>query len=215
MGHTTPRLGFYAPDVGETNWGNDVAPGVSAGFDAADAAAEILSNKGAASGYAPLDSSSLLPFTNIPTWVLNMQTPASSPITGNSAEQTLFTYTLPGNTLGAGRGLDIRWRTYQNGSTSTTYRFYFGSTVVLQGTSTNNQLFWHGAAGVFNKVGLTNAQVATLLSYSSISANFGLTTSLLTDSAIDTTADVIIKLTFQVANTVTVDPTFWLVRRIW
>jgi hypothetical protein len=60
MGHTTSRLHFYVPDVNEIGWGSDTAPGVSAGFDSADALAEVLADKDQANGYAGLDGAGLL-----------------------------------------------------------------------------------------------------------------------------------------------------------
>lgn len=51
----------------------------------------------------------------------------TSALTGNSSDQTIYTYTLPANTLVAGKGLRFRtWMNHNSGTGSVSYKFSFG-----------------------------------------------------------------------------------------
>jgi hypothetical protein len=126
---------------------------------------------------------------------------SSAGLTGNSAEQTLVTYTLTGGILKAGRGVRITARWKQTGATSTAYKLYFGTALASKSSTNSAQQFSQWEAVVFNKPAVTNAQV---IARSVIYDGNTVAQTGLTDPSVDTASDVVIKLTFNVANTVTV-----------
>lgn len=153
--------------------------------------------------------SGLLPVANITSPILNIQD-SSGALTGNSADQTVFSYTLPANTLPAGRGLRISVRYSQTGTTSTTYKLKFGATTLLSYTDTNANIS-EVTLDIYNKSGVTNAQrIASALALTNaFSALKALT---ITESSADTTSSTAILFTFNVANTVSVTPTSFVVQ---
>ena len=133
--------------------------------------------------------------------LLNRQDPAAA-ITGNSGAQNLYSYTLPANQLAAGKGLRITCHiNHSTGTANTAYAFNFDATTVVFTTSGNSG-YGQLVAEVWNKAGVTNAQVVTTTSIIGASVDARGTTT----SAIDTTASVAITCTFNVANTDAVTP---------
>lgn len=127
---------------------------------------------------------------------------ATGNITGNSTDETVFTYTLPANTLGIGKGIRVKWAVVLNNAVSCTFKLFFGSNSRSFTDSANTQKT--GELLVFNN-GATNVQSA--YDFPTISNN-----TILTNQwgdrgalAIDTTAPVVIKMTANLAspNTVT------------
>jgi len=141
--------------------------------------------------------------------LLNEQGPVSQ-LTGNSSAQTMYTYTLAANTLGAGKGVRIRcWVQHTVGSAAISYTIQFGGssffTATLVDTATQNEYF---ESTIFNNTGVTNAQHGIGWG---IFAGSGAGLDNPFTAAIDTTAAVIIKATFNVANTDKVTPAEWIV----
>jgi hypothetical protein len=159
------------------------------------ATADTLTNKtltGAASGNS--------------VTLLNEQGPASA-LTGNSTDQTVYSYTLPANVLQAGKSVVIEyWANHSSGAVAMTHKIFFGATAYLNvtGNAATGQVYFK--AVIANNSGVANAQHgSTVSSYEG--ATFlpftGLT------SAIDTTAGVVIKATFNAANTAQLTPGQW------
>src|SRR6476619_5742585 len=134
--------------------------------------------------------------------LLNYQSHAGG-ITGNSAAQTVFSYTLPANTLGDNKGIRLTavW-SHSTGSASVSYQWNFGSVAVISFSST--------AAGqlistllVFNN-GSTGAQDVSQLAFSNsgVVANSGQVTT----GSVDTTQGVLVTFAFTVASTDAVAP---------
>jgi hypothetical protein len=152
-----------------------------------DSGTETFQNKtltGAASG----NSVSLLKFLG-----------PSGALTGNSADQTYFTYTLPANTLQTNKGIRITAVSkHTTGTASTTFRLSFGGTLtatVGAGAAANAPI--KAVYELFNNAA-TNAQTITSTVLNHAGGNLFLTYD---TAAIDTTAGVTINVTFNVANT--------------
>jgi hypothetical protein len=164
-----------------------------------DSGAEILQNKtlnGAGNGNA--------------VSLLNIQGQAGA-LTGNAADQTIYTYTLPANTLGAGKGIRITYGFIKTNSAATTYKLSFGSSTMtlLAGATQAGQVT--GQVLIFNNAGVQNAQtwyIEPIFQAATIVGTAGAT------SAVNTANSAVITLTFNVAATDSATPQIWLVELI-
>jgi hypothetical protein len=136
----------------------------------------------------------------------------SGAITGNGAAQAVFSYVLPGNTMQAGKGIRIRAFMLQGGATN-------AAVMALNFGATNFSLGTFSAAGVltgqyeiliFNKAGVTNAQIIAASGFPGTTA-FNSTS---TSSAVDTTGAVTITITFNVASSTSMTPILFVVEQI-
>lgn len=89
---------------------------------------------------------------------------AHGAITGNSADQNLFTgYTIPANTIRAGKGVRVScvWF-HTTGTTSTAYKVLIGGTAVANNSSTgvDNSQIEYQSVELWNNAGVQNAQSA-------------------------------------------------------
>jgi len=148
---------------------------------------------------------------------------ALSNVTMNNTDATLFTYTLPANTLGAGGCIDLSAMITLNGTPNgTAFKLFFGatSTTIWSGWTTYGIAAWFPADGgkieICNNSGSTGAQTwyvphwgynASGPFYQNSQGGFTVT------SAIDTTSPVVIKLTANDSNALAnITPNFWTVR---
>jgi hypothetical protein len=124
---------------------------------------------------------------------------ATGALTGNSTDQTVYTYTLPASTLGAGKGLRITlWFTHNVGTAVVTYKVFFGATAYLNNTDATAAGQYRAEVVIFNNPGVTNAQHGS--NFHNIQGAVFIPFTPLT-SAITTSSSVVIKFTFNVANT--------------
>ncbi len=133
-------------------------------------------------------------------------------LVGNATDQTVYTYTIPALTIQAGKG--IRLTTAFNHTAAggaTTYKIIFGGTTVLSLASALNG-FMVVQLVIFNYPGVTNQQAA--IAFPIIIGSTPLSGGGTTVTAIDTTAGVILKSTFNAAGTETVVGSGWLVELI-
>lgn len=145
--------------------------------------------------------------------LLNEQN-VSSTLTGNGSDQTLFTYSLPANTLGAGKGIRVRvWLSHSSGTANVNYKVSFGATAYANDTTSGaGRGYWEVA--IFNNPGVQNAQhgVNTIgLPGTGFGTNVGFFT---ITSAENTAGTVTIKATFNAANTEQVTIGEWIVELI-
>lgn len=118
-------------------------------------------------------------------------------LTGTTAETTLATCTLPGNTMGPNGQVEIVGAlfSFTNNANTKTPRFKFGS-LTFQSSASSGTAGQQIAGRVANR-NATNAQVA----FAGSGTGFGTSTSNApVTSAIDTTANVDITITGQLAN---------------
>lgn len=134
-------------------------------------------------------------------------TPCSSDnagtITGNGTSQNIFSCTLPANTLGPGKSIEFVYTALQGGSTAGTPIFTFGNQSLIPSSCTPGTQILVWTVTVKNKAGVTNAQTL------SMSGSCGVTlanATPVTNSAVDTTAGVVVSVSFSNANTVTFTP---------
>ncbi len=125
---------------------------------------------------------------------------ATAPLTGDSTDQTVYSYTLPGGTLQPGHGVRIQaWFTHTAGSAPVTYKVYFGSSLYANTATPDTGHVLHLEDVVFNDSGATNSQHGALVQNLETSQLYNAFAPL--TSSVDTTADVTIKLTFNAADT--------------
>jgi hypothetical protein len=139
--------------------------------------------------------------------LLNQQY-ATATLTGNSTDQTILTFTVLGGTLAAGRGIRVTLRFLNVGATSTLYKAFFGGTALFTYTDTNANNH-EVQFMVFNQLGSTTAQV-TMPGFHTFGASVT-APGTITDSAVNTAIDQIVKFTFNVANTVTITKYTWVI----
>ncbi len=141
--------------------------------------------------------------------LLNEQAAAAA-LTGNSTDQTFYTYTLPAGTLGASKCLEIEvWGNHSSGTAAVNYKILFGATAYANNTAAA------GAGQVYFRVHVCNNSGSTTAQHgSNIVSVPGLTfgTFAPLTSAENTGAAVVIKGTFNVASTDQFTPGDWVVR---
>ena len=128
--------------------------------------------------------------------LLNVQGSIAA-LNGNSTDQTVFSYSLPGGTLGQGKGIRVRyWGNHNSGAGVVTHKIFFGATAVLSGGDSGATGQVYLEANIFNNSGSTTAQEAsTLASYPGFTfGSFSPVT-----AAENTNNAVVIKVTFNVA----------------
>lgn len=138
--------------------------------------------------------------------LLNAQGAAGA-ITGTGAEVTVFTYSMPGNTLATSKALRVRAHAnHSTGTASTTWKLYFGATAVGSGASAvqfnANWEMLVVATGPTAQTCVTSP--LTISSTVALGAQAAATTETLSGT-------IVIKLTMSVANTDQVTPNAFIV----
>jgi hypothetical protein len=147
-----------------------------------------------------------------------------APVTlGSGTDQTLFTYTLPANTLGSGGCINLTMGMSLSGSANgSTFKLFFGSAsqTIFSGWTVYGIKFWPvypgSALQICNNAGATNAQTWAIpqAGYNT-SGPFGLTwtAGFSATTSIDTTSPVVIKLTASDSTALAiVTPDWWTIR---
>jgi hypothetical protein len=166
------------------------------------------SNNAVLSGYTLTGASSGNSVT-----LLNSQG-AGAAIAGTGADSTLFTYTIPANTIGQGKGLRLKilW-THSAGSANATYKLKLGATIIdtigpIADITAGSQACYE----IFNNAGVQNAQ--TWMRNSTVgSSPITIGVSGGTSSENLANSDTL-TFTFSVANTDQVTPKMWIVEVI-
>lgn len=132
-------------------------------------------------------------------------------VTGNGTQQTIYTYTVPANTVQAGKGFRIRCTALSNNAVLVTYQFVVGSTTVASAiTNASGVETDQFTIEVFNNSGVQNAQ--TIIFYATggttIIANNTLT------CAENFANAITVKITASEANPNTITPKKWFVELI-
>jgi hypothetical protein len=141
--------------------------------------------------------------------ILNTQD-AAAEITGDGTDLTIYTYTVPANTIPAGECIRATvYAQHTTGTAGTTYKWYFGGTSIANGSSSSTGP-WASTVRVCNNAGVTNAQY--LIQFpASVGSTYQ--QAVIGTPAEDTTGAVILKATFSVVNTDKVTPKFFIVER--
>ena len=134
---------------------------------------------------------------NSVTLLASLKQDATAQLTGNSLDQTVWTFSIPGNTIEAGKNLDFDiWVSHDVGGNTVTWKITYGSAVVscLVGGTSVNEIHLRGM--ITNNNGVTNAQRLELDCVSTNTSNAGTAT-----GAVDTTSSQTLTFSFNVANT--------------
>jgi hypothetical protein len=127
---------------------------------------------------------------------------ATAQLTGNSLDQTIWTFSIPGNTIEPGKNLDFDiWTSHDVGGSTITWKITYGSAVVscLVGGTAVNEIHLRGM--IANNNGVTNAQRLGLDCVSTNTTNAGTAT-----GSVDTTSSQTLTFSFNVANTDKITP---------
>ena len=202
------NLGSFAPLTGNSVSGNLSVSGN----------ASVTGTLGATGG---MKNTSLTAAGNGNSVTLLNQQPAGSPMQGTGGDVTVYTYTIPPNTVGAGKCIRIKWIWYHNSGTAlVTYKLNIGSTAfgVNGSTGVDNLVMENYGFTICNNSGVQNAQNfqryhafrssnVTGVYLNEIIENQG-------TSAVDFTQAQTITAAFNVASSDQVTPKFWLVELI-
>jgi hypothetical protein len=129
----------------------------------------------------------------------------------------IYTYTLPANTLGAGKGLRITAVfMHSTGTASTSYKWKIGATTLVTNTyAPNSAANERQTVTFFNNSGVTNAQNWAEEHLLNITGSLNLQAGINAGtSALDSTSALVIALTFNVAATDQVTPKQFIVELI-
>jgi hypothetical protein len=144
--------------------------------------------------------------------LLNEQGPAGA-ITGTGADAVVYTFTIPANVIAAGKGIRVRyWANHNSGATAQTHKLIFGASNYVSNSDTGTGQVYLEAV-IFNNAGVTNAQHgSSVLDVPGLTFNTGTFTGL--TSAEATTGTVVVKTTFNGANTTQLTPGQFIVELI-
>lgn len=139
--------------------------------------------------------------------LLNSQDAAGN-ITGNGTDQTVFTYTIPANTIQAGKGFRLRLAVQSNNAVNCLFKIILGTTTLYSFTSTTASTITTDTS-IMNNAGVQNAQAGIVYSYEGATA-IPLGTGTFT-SAENLANSLALKITANEANPNTVTPKKWIV----
>jgi hypothetical protein len=131
-------------------------------------------------------------------------------VTGNGTDQTLYTFNIPANTIGAGKGIRIIFNVLINAA-ATTFKLSFGGSNTYNFTTNAGLENVTGEVLIFNNAGVGNAQTYLARPVIAGTSIFGTTSGTL---AIATTSAVTISLTGNCAAANTMTPQMWVVESI-
>jgi hypothetical protein len=142
-------------------------------------------------------------------------------LTGSGGDQTIFTYTMPANTMGAGKGIRVKATIVLGAapvgaSTDPVIKLFFGTSSTNSATSVNGSTQSpYLEASIFNNSGVTNAQHSmNITNFASVSPTLNAFGAFNISPSQDTTTALVIKLTFNVSNSQTVQNAEWTVELI-
>ena len=126
-------------------------------------------------------------------------------LTGNSTDQVIYTYTMPANTLAAGKGLRVTvYAEHDAGSATISWKVNFGgtawTTVPLSDTTPPVKAERFECL-IFNNAGVTNAQHGSAWVITNSGGSASVISSGSSSAAVATTSSVTITFTFNVAST--------------
>lgn len=142
--------------------------------------------------------------------LLNTQGPISA-LVGNSADQTVYTFTIPANTIQAGKGFRIKMVGFHStGTASVTYKIIVGATTTATVSSTSgNTANW--SFSMYNNAGVQNSQYYEATAADGTTANMVNTFGTCAENFANA---ITVKFTFNVANTDQYTGKLWAVELI-
>lgn len=142
--------------------------------------------------------------------LLNSQDPAGN-VTGNGTDQTVFTFTIPANTIQAGKGIRVTMAANSNNAVSCAWKLILGATTLISVTTTTVATF-SASYIIVNNAGVQNAQ--NLVGYA-FEGSSAVVNGIGTVSSTENFANsLVLKLTANEANPNTVTPKKWLIELV-
>ena len=181
------NLGNFAPLTGNSVSGNLSVSGN----------ASVTGTLGATGG---MKSTSLMTAGNGNSVTLLSEQGPTAALTGNGTDQALYTYTIPANTIGPGKGIRVKvWWKHAAGSANVQYKLIWGSGSITfsNGNATASSQYFAEYV-IFNNTGVQNAQHGS--TFHNITGNAVTSFSPLAGSE-NTANSVALNFTFNVANT--------------
>lgn len=149
--------------------------------------------------------------------LVNQQGPLAA-VVGTAGDANVFTFTIPANTVGAGKGLRIKVvYLHSTGTVSTSFKVKLGATTIVTNTyaPATTSAIERQTIEIFNNAGVTNAQNWTEEHLLNIVANTNLVAGINAGtSAIDFTSSQVFAFTFNVAASDQVTPKALLIELI-
>lgn len=131
-------------------------------------------------------------------------------ITGNGTDQTVYTFTIPANTVQAGKGIRLTFGAANNNAAAVTYKFTLGTTTALTLVTAGAAQGNTAIIEIFNNSGVQTAQVWTERFFDGatiLSNNF-------VTSAENMANALALKVTASEVNPNTITPKKWFVELI-
>lgn len=124
-------------------------------------------------------------------------------LTGSGSAQTVYTYTIPANTVQAGKGVRLKFWATNNNAVAVTYAIVLGTTTLFNPPSTATSGDAHKlVVDIWNNAGVQNAQVST---FEGVDATTNFTTA--TNTSAENFANaLVLKVTASEANPNTITP---------
>lgn len=140
-------------------------------------------------------------------------------IPGDSTDKTIYTTSIPANTLSTNKCVRVTAGWYHNSGVATpTYKIFYGSTSQTINSGLSNPGPWTFGMLLCGS-GATNAQQWSVFPFTwiqgyGIAGGFNSATTYTATSAEDSTGALNVKLTFNVAATDQVTPLYWMVEKV-
>lgn len=133
-----------------------------------------------------------------------------SPVTGNGTDLTLYTFTIPANTVQAGKGVRLTTTTTSNNAVAVTYKVVLGATTIFNQANNSGVENDRITIEIFNNSGVQNAQVTTGV----IFGGGSITGNVVNTSAENFANALALKVTANEANPNTATPKKWILELI-
>jgi hypothetical protein len=142
--------------------------------------------------------------------LLNIQL-ALAPITGTGAAANIYSFSVPANTMGSGKGIRVKaWWQHTTGTASVAYTVTFGGTTIHSFSSVSTGAGFFAEEYIFNNAGVQNAQTTAGYESDSNVQSTGASST----TAVNTALAQTVAVTFSVAATDQVTPKMFLVELI-
>jgi hypothetical protein len=116
---------------------------------------------GLAATQSPLNKNLTAASSGSKVTLLNSQDPLGA-FTGNGTDQTVYSFSIPANTVQAGKGIRLTYHGLNNNAAAITYKIVLGATTLFTintAAAANNTRI---GVEIFNNSGVQNAQTATI-----------------------------------------------------
>ena len=165
----------------------------------------LTASSGSAASWAALPATSK---------ILNKQDILAA-ITGDATDKTIYTYSLPSGTLAAAQGIRVTtFGEHTAGTAALVIKFAFGATSMSVTGSTTAAGKYAASVVVFNNAGSTTAQWMASTGFNGAATPLTLVNTATPTENTNSGSPIVVKATFNIANTDQVTPRGWLVELV-